>query len=288
MALQIDGLHVAQADGGEPTVVAAGGAPCDSGVRFLSLRFRDAVHLRATPRQHLLCIQISGPMRFDCRIGDRSICHEPPPHSIAICPANVDCAANADGSMDAMIVAIDPGRFALAAAEESAPGARIMERFAEPDEALLELARTMASESAGGHPNGALFWDNVATDFLANLVARHATHPPGKLRGTLGHDVLRRIRQYVLAHLDGPIEVKALAAIAGRSPFHFTRLFAQAVGMTPHRYVVHLRLRRAVEMVRHGGASLAEAAACTGFADQSHLSRWVRRVYGVSPSQLAA
>jgi AraC-like DNA-binding protein len=37
-----------------------------------------------------------------------------------------------------------------------------------------------------------------------------------------------------------------------------------------------------------GQSMLAEIAASTGFADQSHLSRWVRRVHGVSPSQLAA
>jgi AraC family transcriptional regulator len=56
--------------------------------------------------------------------------------------------------------------------------------------------------------------------------------------------------------------------------------------MTPHRYVVRLRLRRAVELVREGRSSLAEIAALIGFADQSHLSRWVRRVHGVSLSQL--
>jgi AraC family transcriptional regulator len=104
----------------------------------------------------------------------------------------------------------------------------------------------------------------------------------------LGKDVLRRIKDYVQAHIDEPIEVAALAGIGGRSPFHFSRVFARSVGVTPHRYVVHLRLQRALELVREGGCSLAEIAARTGFADQSHLSRWVRRVHGVSLTQLAA
>ena len=76
--------------------------------------------------------------------------------------------------------------------------------------------------------------------------------------------------------------------IAGRSPFHFIRVFARSVGMTPHRYVVHLRLQAAIEQVRQGHAGLAEIAADTGFADQSHLSRWIRRVHGVAPSELCA
>jgi AraC family transcriptional regulator len=98
--------------------------------------------------------------------------------------------------------------------------------------------------------------------------------------------VLDRLRDYILAHLDEPVEVGALAELAGRSPFQFTRVFARSVGMTPHRYIVHLRLQRAIELVRDGRSGLAEIAAHTGFADQSHLSRWVRRVYGVSLTQL--
>jgi AraC family transcriptional regulator len=76
--------------------------------------------------------------------------------------------------------------------------------------------------------------------------------------------------------------------MAARSPFHFSRVFTRSVGMTPHRYIVHLRLQRAIELVREKQSSLAEIAARTGFADQSHLSRWVRRVYGVPLTQLVA
>src|SRR5262249_23550283 len=79
-----------------------------------------------------------------------------------------------------------------------------------------------------------------------------------------------------------------LAAIAGRSRFHFSRVFSRSVGLSPHRYIVHLRLRHAVELVRRGHSSLAEIAAGTGFADQSHLARWVRRVHGVSLTELAS
>ena len=96
------------------------------------------------------------------------------------------------------------------------------------------------------------------------------------------------LKDYVFAHLDEPIEVSTLASVAGRSQFHFSRVFTRSVGMTPHRYVVHLRLQRAIELVREGQSSFAEIAVRTGFADQSHLSRWVRRVRGVPLSQLVA
>jgi AraC family transcriptional regulator len=119
-------------------------------------------------------------------------------------------------------------------------------------------------------------------------LTRFSSAAERRARGTLGKDALERLKDYVLAHLDEPIEVEALADLVGRSPFHFTRVFAKSVGVTPHRYVVHLRLRRAIELARSGRLGLAEIAACTGFADQSHLSRWVRRVHGNSIGRLLA
>ena len=146
----------------------------------------------------------------------------------------------------------------------------------------------LASESADGYPNGPLLWNEVAWGFINRLIARNTSDRESRVRGVLGKDVLKRLRDYAVAHLDGPIEVATLANIAGRSAFHFSRVFTRSVGLTPHRYVVHLRLRRAIELVRSGEANFAEIATRTGFADQSHLSRWMRRVHGVSLTQLIA
>jgi AraC family transcriptional regulator len=280
-------LSLAQKDGGWPTILATGSAPGESGVSVLKLRFQDGAHFSATPRQHLVWFQVS-PVRIDCRIAGRTLWHEPPAGSLAICPAGIDSAADAEASMDALLVAIDPGQLALAAAEDSALAAGLNERLSGFDQALLDLAHTLALESADDYPNGPLFWSEVASRFIGNLVARYTSEAMSRARGMLGKDVLARVRDYVIAHLDETIEVEALADIAGRSPFHFTRVFARSVGLTPHRYVVHLRLQRAIELVRERRSGLAEIAARTGFADQAHLSRWVRRVHGVSLRQLVA
>src|SRR5258708_38721131 len=89
-----------------------------------------------------------------------------------------------------------------------------------------------------------------------------------------------------MSHLEQAIDVASLASIAGRSPFSFTLMFARTVGITPPRYIVHHRLQRAIELIRNGQYGLAEVALYTGFADQSHLTRWMRRVHGVSLTQL--
>ena len=285
--MDIGALRMAQQDGGAPTTLAAGSAPGESGVSVLNFRFDGGMHLLATPRCHCICFEMSQ-VRVEKRMAGRIAHYERPVGSLTINPAGYDFAADADEDVEILVVAVDPGRMALAAAEGALPEAQLIERLGGEDPALFALARTLAFENVHNYPSGALSWNEAASSFVDGLVAGHTAAMPARSRGSLGKDQLRRLRDYVAAHLDEPIGVEALAAIAGRSPFHFTRVFTRSVGMTPHRYVVHLRLQRAIELVREGRSGLAEIAARTGFADQSHLSRWMRRVLGVSPTQLVA
>jgi AraC family transcriptional regulator len=287
LMIAIGDLHLAQEDGGPPTTLAAGSAPGESGVSVLSVRFERGLHLAATLRQHLVCFQMSH-LHIDCRMADRVLQHEPPPGALAICPAGIDCAADADAEQGVVVVlvAVDPGRFALAAAEDSAIEAQLTERLSGFDPTLLDLARRMVSESAVDYPNGAFFWNELASRFIDRLVACHALGLETRARGRIGKETLSRLKDYVIAHIDEPVDVATLASLANRSPFQFSRVFTRSVGLSLHRYIVHLRLLHAIELVRSGRASLAEIAASTGFADQSHLSRWIRRVHGVSPTQL--
>jgi AraC family transcriptional regulator len=288
MFKEVSELCMAQGDGGLPTPVVAGSAPGESGVFVLSARFEGGMHISATPRSHHVCFQLTPHAHFECSIAGRALSHKPPAGSLAICPAGADYAADALESVDAIFVTIAPSHFALAAAEGSALEAVLIERFSGCDQALFGLARRLAFESADGYPNGPLFWNGIASAFIDGLLVRHTSKLRIPARGKLGRDALSRLRDYIVAHLDEQIEVAALAKIAGHSPFHFTRIFARSVGMSPYRYVVHLRLQRALELMRDRRSSLAEIAAATGFADQSHLSRWVRRVHGVPPTQLTS
>lgn len=75
----------------------------------------------------------------------------------------------------------------------------------------------------------------------------------------------------------------ALASIAGVTPFHLVREFTRAVGLSPHRYVVQTRVRRASELLSKG-MPISHVAATVGFADQSHLTTQFRRYVGTTPA----
>jgi len=84
-----------------------------------------------------------------------------------------------------------------------------------------------------------------------------------------------------------PITLGDLAQIGGLSRFQLLRGFARATGLTPHAYLVQRRIDLARRLIA-GGAALSEAAAASGFADQSHMTRIFIRKYGLSPGAYAA
>lgn len=279
-------LSSAQEDGAPPIILAAGGAPGESGVSIVSMRYARGAHFVANLRQHVIGFVSAG--RIHCRLADTKLLHEAQEGSLAMCPAGSDCAADTEHDTNSLLVVIRPRQLSLAAAEDTALEARLVGRLSGHDQKLLDLARALANESQAGYPHGAIGWNETAARFIDALVTGYVSGRQANAGGMLDLGMLARIRDFVNAHLDEPIDVATLAAMTGRSQFHFSRAFTQSVGVSPYRYVVHLRLRRAVELVRERRLPLSEIAVSTGFADQSHLTRWVRRVYGVSLTQLSA
>lgn len=92
-----------------------------------------------------------------------------------------------------------------------------------------------------------------------------------------------RARDYLHSHCQEDIGLQALAEQCGVDRFRLTRAFKAAFGLAPHAYLVQLRLSHARQRLADGD-SPAAVASHLGFADQSHLGRWFRRAYGLTPA----
>ena len=79
------------------------------------------------------------------------------------------------------------------------------------------------------------------------------------------------------------IELEDAARQAGVSPFHFLRLFACVLGVTPHQYLLRSRLRRAARQLTEDDKPVTEVAYDVGFNDLSNFVRTFHRAAGVSP-----
>ncbi|HVE09960.1 MAG TPA: AraC family transcriptional regulator [Paraburkholderia sp.] len=97
---------------------------------------------------------------------------------------------------------------------------------------------------------------------------------------------VRRIGDYLHTHAARNVSLDELASEASLSVSELCRRFSAAYGLSPHRYQLVLRLRDAKRLLL-GGAAPSEAALATGFADQSHLGRHFKAMFGVTPGSLA-
>jgi transcriptional regulator of acetoin/glycerol metabolism/AraC-like DNA-binding protein len=134
-------------------------------------------------------------------------------------------------------------------------------------------------------------WGNVANaavharprlDVISNL---EKMAPTPQAHGGLSPAAMRRVREYVDAHLGASMDLAMLAGIAGVSIHHFARGFKQSAGVTPHHYLVQKRVERARDLLAQTDLPLSEIAYAVGFSDQSHLARHFRQMLGVTPGQ---
>lgn len=133
-------------------------------------------------------------------------------------------------------------------------------------------------------PASAIERESLFLWMLSQLIGRHAKYRPTPLPLGREHGAVRRALEYLEDNYTENISLQNLSGIAGLSPFHLLRVFEKQVGLPPHAYLINLRLRHAKTLLS-AGIPIAQAAAESGFTDQSHLNRHFKRFIGVTPGQ---
>ena len=103
-------------------------------------------------------------------------------------------------------------------------------------------------------------------------------------RGRLLAWQMRKVREYVDAHIADRLPVADLAKLVRQSEAHFSRAFKRTFGEPPHAFLIRRRLELAADYIVQTDESLSTIALRCGFADQPHLSRVFRKAMGVSPA----
>jgi AraC-like DNA-binding protein len=96
---------------------------------------------------------------------------------------------------------------------------------------------------------------------------------------------IARSIQYMKEHLREPLNVTKLASVVNFSKSHFTALFHRVTGYAPARYLNHLRMQQAVQMLNTTALPIKEISEQLGFSDQLYFSRAFSKVHGHSPSE---
>lgn len=99
--------------------------------------------------------------------------------------------------------------------------------------------------------------------------------------------LVARAKAYLADHVSSPVRLQHVAAAAGTSPAYLTTLFRQIEGQPLHKYLMQLRLARALAELPHA-ADITRLAADLCFANHSHFTSVFRRTFGCTPSSFRA
>lgn len=165
-------------------------------------------------------------------------------------------------------------------------GFALCERLKFTDPLLGQLSRQLLRAAGSPHALGQLYVESLTNALCQQLIAYHATYQqPRSGPPRLPAVVLARLDAYLEAHAEGHITLEALASLANLSVFHFARLFKQATGLPPYRYVMHWKIRRAKHLLRLGGAPVATISDALGFASLRSFTAAFTRAVGCTPQQ---
>jgi AraC-like DNA-binding protein len=96
---------------------------------------------------------------------------------------------------------------------------------------------------------------------------------------------LRRARDHADRHYTEPLDLAALAAVAGMSKYHFQRLFTATYGLSPAAHLSQRRVERAQDLLRSTNLTVTEVCHAVGFSSLGSFSSRFRQLVGESPSE---
>jgi len=201
-------------------------------------------------------------------------------------PAGASGSWEDETACDMVSVRLAPSLVAATAEALDLPRDRadLAPRLGVRDPLVDHVVRAIIADLEAPAPAGRIYGDSLATALTTRLLQNFSAVAAG--RQTLSKPQLRRLVDHVEAHLDADLTLEALAAVAGVSIPHLTTLFRRTMGQSVHGYVMERRIERARALLLARRMSIAQVALETGFAHQSHLARWMRRLLGVTPSQV--
>ncbi|EJL38407.1 transcriptional regulator containing an amidase domain and an AraC-type DNA-binding HTH domain [Caulobacter sp. AP07] len=150
------------------------------------------------------------------------------------------------------------------------------------DDRIWTLVKLLAEAVNDPDPSTQLYGDGLTAAITARLFAPRPE--PGADGAGLAPWRLRRVVEYLDAHLPERVDLADLAALAGLSQSHFSRAFKASTGMAPYRWQLDGRIRRAQAPLIDTRDSLDQVAEATGFADAVHFGRTFRKLTGATPA----
>lgn len=236
-----------------------------------------------------ISIHVGRPVRMDCRHGVQSHSGLAIHGDIDIIPAGVMARWEMKEADTALLLRVKPNLLRRIAEESGfTQPLEIRSRFRVRDPQIEYIGWALMAEAQNGYPSGRLYMDCMATALAVQLLRNHSSMACIRAlpEGGMPRHKLRQVQSYIEENLRNKLSLHEIANAIGMSASHLKVTFRKATGMPVHQYVIHRRVERAAMLLRQGKLPINQIALEVGFAHQSHLAMHLKRLLGVSPSEV--
>jgi len=238
--------------------------------------------------RHVITMLAGSPSRFEYRVGSgRFVAGLNRPGTIMLTPSGpmpdirlhtssefVHCALEVDFIRDVIDELDNP------------PIPTPIFRAGIQDSSIQGLLRMLSEELEAEKRSDRLYVDSLAHALATRyLLLNFVPDTRPECISALPQRLLNRVREKIEANLDTDLSLDSLAEESGYSRAHFLRMFRAATGVTPHQYVLGLRVRRAQDYLRKKDASIIDVAVSCGFSSQSHMTSVFRQRLEMTPGE---
>jgi AraC family transcriptional regulator len=237
-----------------------------------------------------VCIHVGPPVLAFCSHGNHqhrgTVIHG----DVDIIPPNTPATWELKGPDVDLVIGVNPAllRDVVMDSGRDPRSLEILSRFQVRDKQIEHIGWALKAEMEAGYPCGRTYMDSLATALATRLVGNHSSlsRLPDAHPGKMPQHKLRNVLSFLEDNLSQGLPLSEIAQVAGLSISHFKSLFRQSVGLSVHQYVIRRRVERATELLREKALPIGQVALEVGFCHQSHLAMHMRRILGVSPSQV--
>jgi AraC family transcriptional regulator len=239
-------------------------------------------------RSHMLILHLDGPVTV--RHGQRGLTSTArvPAGGVVVHPADTEVDIELGGRLNTVHAYLTDE-----ALQEASDGRRPVRLGGEPggtDPLLEQLLLALDRVVRDRQPGDRTYADQLAVTVAAQLARHYGTHRnvSPKPAGSSGLSDRRftAVRELLDARLAGALPLEDMAGVVGLSVSQFARAFKARTGQPPHRYLMRLRMERAVRLLRTSTLPIADVSARCGFSHQEHLTRVLRAQLGTTPAAL--
>jgi AraC family transcriptional regulator len=193
------------------------------------------------------------------------------------------------GESIVIVVRLRPAYVARVTAEmgcaNDLAGCGLVDDYGTKDPIAVSLGKRMLAALEPEDTVGRLRIDALKSELALHLLSHYSgsPRPAGRTEAYLPPRKLARAVEYIDAHLREDLSLASLAHMLAMSPSHLSHAFRAATGLPPHRFVLHRRVERAKQLLRHTDLPIIDIAHRIGCASHSHFSVLFHRSTGQTP-----